>query len=57
MNNLMYFVEIKTYGYPNGVLIESNFYPFDSYEKAKNFVDSSTYDTPYSTIVGTIFTF
>ena len=53
----MYFVEIKTYGYPNGVLIKSKLYQFNSYETAKDFVDNSTYETPYSTTTGIIFTF
>lgn len=53
----MYFVEIKTYGYPNGVLTKSKLYQFNSYEKAKDFVDNSTCETPYFTTIGIVFTF
>lgn len=54
---MLYFVEVKTCGYPNGKIIETKCVSFSSFKKAKRFAVSHENFTPYSNTYSTIYTF
>lgn len=54
---MQYFVEVKTCGYPNGKVIETECVGFSSFEEAKQFAISRRNFTPYSDTYATVYTF